>query len=199
MDIKIVFSVISVLAGLTAFYPYFKDVLAKRTQPHEFTWLIWAITQGTATAGVWAGGGGVGAISLTVGTFLVTLIFIMSLMDGKRDITKSDVVLLIVALLAIAVWWFLENPLLAVFMVIGIDVIGYIPTFRKSFKHPWAETAKSWALFPVSNIFAILALESYNLLTTSYLVIICVLNISLLVFLLARRKNIPMPSSKPFR
>jgi len=190
MQIKIIFSIISVILGFIAFFPYFKSVISRKTQPHSFTWLIWGITQGTATVGLWIGGGGVGALSLTIGTLLVFVIFFMSLKNGEKNITKSDIVILIAALMAISIWWFLNNPILAVLFVSIIDMIGYIPTFRKSYNKPYTEDALSWGLFTITNVFAILALANYNLLTLSYLIAISSANIILLIFLLVRRKQL---------
>lgn len=194
MDIKIIFSVFSVAIGLWAFLPYFKGIVKKEVQPHAFTWLVWTITQGTATIGLWTGGGGAGAAAFTIGTFFTFSIFCASLFNKDKNITKSDVVILIAALSATSIWWLLDNPVLAVLLVSIIDVIGYIPTFRKSYKHPWTEETKSWTAFSASNLFSILALKNYNFLTLGYLVIISITNITLLIFLLIRRRNEPNPS-----
>jgi len=199
MDIKIVFAIISVIIGLVGFFPYLRDVILKKTQPHEFTWLIWAITQGTATAALWVGGGGVGVASIAIGTVLVTIIFFLSLRDGKRDITRSDIVVLAMAFSAIVIWWQLDNPLAAVLLVSAIDAGGYIPTFRKSFNNPWSETALTWGAFAVASVFAIFALEGYNLLTVSYLATISLANLALFVFLLIRRQKISRPINVPVK
>lgn len=195
MDIKTLFTVISVIIYIFAYLPYFRGIFKRETQPHEFTWLIWSITQGTATAGIWFGGGGVGSIPSTIATTLVILVFLLSLRDGKKDIARSDIVVLICALSAIGVWWFLDNPLLAVFIVTAVDLLGYIPTFRKSYNHPWTEKISSWGLFTIANIFIVLALESYNFLTLTFITAISVANLILFAFLLIRRKSIPKNSN----
>lgn len=193
MNLKILFTVLSVIAGLLAFFPYLIDVIKKRTKPHAFTWLIWGITQSTATAVLWIGGGGIGAISITIGSFLVFLVFFLSLRDGTNNITKSDIVALVFALIAILIWWILDNPLIAVWLVAAIDLLGYYPTFRKSYSHPWKETLSSWITWPIANLFTILALENYNLLTLSYIVPILITNVSLVIFLLIRRRKVDKP------
>jgi len=76
-------------------------------------------------------------------------------------------------------------------MVSVIDVIGYVPSFRKSYQEPWSETLISWILFSASNIFAILALKEYNLLTVTYLAAITSANIALFLICFFRRKFIP--------
>jgi hypothetical protein len=193
MEMKIIFTVIASVCGIMGFLPYLRNSLFGKTRPHAFTWLIWMITNGVAVTGLWVGGGGIGAIPATISVVFVTLVFLVSLRFGKKDIKPSDTIVLIAALSTIFIWWLLKNPVLAVLLVSFIDVIGYIPTFRKSFKEPWTETMSSWALFALASIFAILALEEYNLLTVSYLASISFVNTVLLVFLFLRRRNIPEP------
>ena len=190
MDIKIIFAVLSTILGIMGFAPYLRDVLSKKTKPHIFTWIIWAITQGTATAGLLYGNGGYGAIPMIISVSLTSLVVLLSLRTGEKNITKSDKIIFLAAIFAIFIWWKLENPILAILMVSAIDAIGYIPTFRKSYNKPWTETVFSWGTFAIANVMAILALENYNLLTTSYLATITSANILLAIFLIIRRKTI---------
>jgi len=187
MQIKVLFSIISVALGIWAFIPYLKSIFSNEAKPHAFTWLIWAVTQGTAVIGLWLGGGGLGAISLTIGTFLVIIIFLISLKRGTKNITKIDKFLLIIALSAIIVWWFLNNPILALVIVSAIDVIGFVPTFRKSYSNPRTESIPSWIYFALANVFAIAALQSYNFMTLTYIISIATVEIILIVFLALRR------------
>lgn len=193
MNIKIIFTAIATVIGVIGFYPYLKDIFLLKTKPHLYTWLVWTITQGAAVSGIWYGGGGWGALNLTVGTILVVIVFLFSIKYGTKNITKSDTAVLIAALCAILVWWQLDEPLVSVMMVSIIDVVGYIPSFRKSYHEPWSETITTWIIFAVSNIFAIMALSEYNLLTTPYLVAITSANIVLTVICLSRRRFIAKP------
>ncbi|MFA6198542.1 MAG: hypothetical protein WC734_05355 [Patescibacteria group bacterium] len=192
INIKILFAILSVVIAVAgAFVPYFRDIFRGKTKPHAYTWLIWTITQGTAVAGLWYGRGGWGALALTIGTVLVFVVFLVSLKRGTRNITKSDTVILIAALLAIVVWWQLHNPLAAVIMVSIIDVIGYFPSFRKTYQEPWTETPLSWVTFAMANILSMLALSEYSFLTLTYLIAITIANIILFAISLARRRFIP--------
>lgn len=74
-------------------------------------------------------GGGLGAIALTVGTICVFMVMLLSLKYGTRNITRSDTIILILALAAVFVWVQLDNPLLAVIMVTLIDLAGYVPSW----------------------------------------------------------------------
>ena len=50
MDFKFIIAIFSAVFLFVGYIPYFRDVFYKKTKPHLYTWLIWAITQGTATA-----------------------------------------------------------------------------------------------------------------------------------------------------
>lgn len=177
-----------------SFLPYLRDIRRGNTTPHAYTWLIWAITQGTAAAAIWYGKGGFGGLGITVGSLFVVAIFFYSLKRGTRDITKSDTIMLLVAVLAIIVWWQLNNPLLAVLMVSAIDLVGYIPSVRKSYHEPWSETLVSWAGFNIGNLFALGALSEYNLLTLTYLGVMFLGNSVIIAVCLARRPKVARPA-----
>ncbi len=189
-EIKTIFSTLSIIIVILGFIPYLKDALTKKNKPHQFTWLILLITQGISTAILWSKGGGKGSISLTVGTVFIAIILLISLFEKKKNITKSDVSVLIIALSAVPIWLLLNNALLAVIVLSLIDISGYIPTFRKSYSKPSSETTSVWIAFTISNIFAILALESYTLVTLIYLTSITFANISLVTFIYFRKKHI---------
>ena len=185
---KIIFTTIATILGIIGFIPYLKDVFRLKTKPHIYTWLIWAITQTTAIVGIIYGGGAWGALNLIVGTIFVIIIFFLSFRYGSKNITKQDTLVLFLALCSVIAWWQLNNPLLAVIMVSIIDALGYIPSFRKAYKDPWSETQSTWLIFTISNIFALLALDKYNLLTVTYLGSITLANILMFLICFLRRK-----------
>lgn len=193
MDIKLFFAIASVIVLVIGYFPYFKDIFAKTTKPHAYTWLIWAITQGTAAAAAFYGGANWGTLSLVGGTVLVIFVFFLSLKYGTKNISRSDTFILVLALSAIAVWWLTNNPLLSVLMVTVIDGMGYIPTLRKSWTEPWSETLSFWLAMAIVSMLTIFSLGDINWLTAPYLVVLAVLNIVVLFTCILRRQHIPKP------
>lgn len=189
MELKLVFGILATIITIVGYVPYFRDIFSIKTKPHLYTWLIWGITQGTATLALLKGGGKIGAISLLIGTILVAVIFFLSFKYGTKNITKSDTLALIFALLAILVWWQLDNPILAVLMVSLIDMLGYIPTLRKTFTDPSTETMFFWICMLATDILAMLANSEYNLLTMSYLTALAVCNSAMILVIWFRRKH----------
>lgn len=189
MFLKNIFAAISIICTLIFFLPYLRDMFRGTTKPHIYTWLIWSITQATAVAAIWSGGGGAGAWAFLASSILVFLIFLLSFKYGTKNITSFDTFILIIALLAIVIWWKFDSPALAVYMATGIDLLGFLPSYRKIFQDPWSETLISWSGSVVSYIFAIAALSEYNILTSTYFLAMILANILLILICLIQRKR----------
>ncbi|MDB5204032.1 MAG: hypothetical protein JWP09_60 [Candidatus Taylorbacteria bacterium] len=194
LDFKLALSVLAAIITIIGFIPYFKDIFNKMTRPHIYTWLIWAMTQSTATLALWYGGGSFAVLSLVTGTILVILVFLLCFKYGTKNITRNDTLCLIIALFAVVAWWQLKNPFLSVFLVSAIDGLGYIPTYRKSWTEPWSETLSYWALMALTAFMTIVASAEYNFLTITYLSVLTLSNITVFTICYFRRKNIINPS-----
>ena len=188
MDFKFIISIVASLLTIIGYTPYFKNIFTGKTKPHLYTWLIWMITQGTATIALLYGGGKFGSFSLITGTILVLTVFLLSFKYGTKDVTKKDRIILVLALLAIVIWWQLDNPFVAVLMVSAIDGVGYIPTIRKSFNDPWSETLFFWAVMAVVALLTLIANAEYNFLTVTYLAMLFIANILVVLVCLLRRR-----------
>ena len=194
IPLKLLLAGVSALFEFGAYATYVRGMFRGHTRPHAYSWLVWTLTQGTALAALWYGGGGWGALGLVVGTILAFSIFLLSFRHGTKNITRGDTVVLAIALGAILVWWKLDSPLAAVLMVTGIDMFGYIPSIRKSIIDPWSETISTWAIFFISDLFSLLALSEYNLLTMTYLTLITAANIVLISVCLIGRAYVREPA-----
>lgn len=191
VSIKLVFAVIAcILVVVGGFLPYIRDIYRGKTKPHAYTWLIWTITQGTALVGLWQGHGGLAVVAMAIGVSMSIFVIGLSFRYGTRNITRADTIILIASLLAIGVWWQLHNPLLALVMVSLIDIVGYIPSFRKTYEEPWTETSLTWGVFIITNVLIMLSLDEYNFMTLFYLVSITAANAILLSICLVRRRSI---------
>ncbi len=193
MDYKSFFSAVGIIIGLLSSFPYIRDIFLLKTKPHIYTWLIWSITTGTAAIAAYYGNGGWGLFNLVIMTAVNLTILLMSIKYGTKNITLWDTIILAGALIAILIWWQLHQPLISILMLTAIDVLGYMPSFRKSWQEPWSETLISWFGFITADLFAILALKEYNLLTATYLIAITLANLVLYLICFARRPFIKKP------
>lgn len=194
VDLKLIATSLSMLLGAVAFLPYLLSIKKNTTHPHPYTWLILTLTQATATAGLFAGHAGIIAYGFLTGTCMTGIIFLLSLKHRKDTVAKGDSYILIAALVAIVLWWIFDYHRVAIFMVSVIDFIAYIPTARKAWRNPGSENPIAWTLFALSFLFALLALESYNLLTVPYLVAVLLADTIIATITFARRTPVPLPT-----
>jgi hypothetical protein len=125
-------------------------------------------------------------------TTLATLtIFLLSLKNGEKNITRADRLSLASASAALALWFFTKDPLLSVILIAIVDAIGgFMPTFRKSFHKPHEETISLYALYAVSLVLSVAALSNFDITNALYPVSFIAINIAMAIFLWVRRTQL---------
>jgi hypothetical protein len=190
LDYKIILGAIAIVIGLGAFIPYYVDLIKNRTKPHAFSWLIWGILLAIAFSAQIIKGGGIGAYVAGADCLGCFSIFIIALFRGEKEIAAFDIVCLILALIGVFMLVAVKQPLLAVIITAFVDFIGFVPTFRKSFKKPYEETISTFVLSSLSFLISLFALQSFNLTTALYPASIVLTNSALVVMVLFRRSGI---------
>ncbi len=190
LSYQVVFATLGTVLGLLSFVPYFRDIFRGTTKPHIFSWFIWSLLVGITFFIQVSDGGGVGAIVTGVEALCCLAVTIFAYTRGEKNITRSDWACLFLALVAIALWRFAGQPLLATFFVILADSLAFIPTFRKSLLRPHEETISQYALSSVHWIFSIAALQTFVLTTWLYPVWIGAFDAVLVATLIIRRRQL---------
>lgn len=116
-------------------------------------------------------------------------VVLLSLRNGKRDITKSDTLVAILSLIAIGFWWFANQPIVSMILVIIADGLAFIPTVRKSWQQPYSETLSLYVTNALRFFLALAAVESYTFLSTSWTFFWALLNALFSVMLVIRRRQ----------
>lgn len=191
MEYKAVISAFVVLLVFIAYIPYFRDIFRNKTIPHTFTWLVWTLAVGVTCALQIAGGAGVGAWMTAALALVCFLIFLLSFWKGTKDITKLDVLFLALALTALVLWLFAEQPVLSVILIVATDVFGLAPTVRKSWHDPYSETLVMYQITTFRHALSIFALEQINILTVLYPIVWVAANGAFSALLMYRRKLVP--------
>lgn len=190
MEYQVILGVIAVVIGLVGYVPYFIDLMHRSVKPHSFSWLIWTITQSTAFFASIVKGGGIGAWAIGAQLILIAIVFILSLFRGEKEITQLDKACFTAALLGVGLWVITTNPLWSVIIVAVIDAIGFVPTIRKSYKKPYEESIWVYACTFFAFFISLFALQSVNLITTIYPVVICFAEVVLVSTILYRRSKV---------
>lgn len=190
METGQLFGVVAGVLSVAAFTPYFYGILYKGTvRPHVYSWVIWTLVQGTTVWIMYESGAGWGIAGLGTGAVLCVAISVLSLRYGTKDITRLDTLCLILALVALSLYALVKTPYLSLTLTIGVDLIGFVPTWRKAWHDPNSESALTWGTFAFSNIFSLLALSSFDILTATYPILLLCTETSLALVVALRRTS----------
>ena len=174
--------------NLTCQGVYIWAMVKGEARPHLFTWLVWTITMGIAGVAQWASAGGIASFLLLAAALSCGGIALASLWCGHREHTRTDWVMLTLALATIPLWMVTKNPLGSVLLATLIDLSGYGPTIRKSWTHPREESLSSYALGGCGMLLSLGALDQRSFVTACYPVAIALANGLLVGLLVVRRR-----------
>ncbi|MDP3881178.1 MAG: hypothetical protein Q8Q32_03310 [bacterium] len=181
---------ITIILVLVAYFPYFYDIFKGKTKPHIFSWFIWAVITGIIFALQVSDGAGPGAWSTLGVAILASAIFLLSFKNGHKDIRKVDVLFLITAVLTIPLWLLAKQPVLSIILLSAIDMLGFLPTVRKSWNLPHSETLFLYAITAIRHALAIVALNEYSIVTWLFPVTWTIANTAFSIMLITRRTQL---------
>lgn len=169
MSFKAIAGAAALVLTLYAFYPYLRDILRGRVQPHVFSWVIWAVTTLSVAVAQLAAGGGRGAWIVGVSGLLSLLVATLAWFKrGDSAITRADWLFFVAALSALPLWAVTADPLSAVIVLTTVDLLGFGPTIRKAHAAPHAESLPFFAIFLVRNVLVVCALDEVSWTTALF-------------------------------
>jgi len=167
---KILFWIISALITIVGYYIYIKDIFYWQNKPHIYTWLVWWVitviiyviqVQNDSWAGSWVA---------LISWIMSLVIAFIAIFRWTKDITFSDTISLVLAIISILLWILNKNALFALILLVAIDIFGYYPTFRKSIVNPFEENYMLYLLSIFKFWLAIFALNTINMENSLYLI-----------------------------
>lgn len=188
-DSKMLFGLLTIAIGIVSYSFYFRDILKGKTKPDPFSWLIWGILATVTFFAQAARGGGPGTWATALTGIACFLIALTTYAHHDGHIKMIDQLSLAGACAGLVLWYFTNNPLWAVVIAVAVGAIGFIPTFQKAFYKPQEETVLTYFLNTLKFAFAIMALQSFDLVTWLYPAALVVMNASLSTTLFLRRKS----------
>jgi hypothetical protein len=187
----------AIVLTFTAFVPYIRSISAGRTKPHAFSWIVWGLGTFVVFLAQLADRGGSGAWPTGVSGIVTAYIAVLAYRNrADTSITNVDWIFFGVAIAALPCWLWTSNPLTAVVLLTGMDLAGFVPTFRFAFLNPYEEHIGLYSFGALRNAVAIAALEHYSWTTVLFpaaVGIACALFVAMVAYrrtqLRARRKR----------
>lgn len=183
---------LSVALAIASFVPYIAGTRNGTVRPHVFSWFIWTISTTVIFSAQVVADGGAGAWSTGIsGAMTAWVTWLAWTLHRDIHITRLDWYFLWAALASLPLWYVTADPLWAVVILTAIDVLGFGPTMRKLYHHPYEESMGFYFLFGLRSGISILALASLSLTTLLFPVAMVVSCFILCLLLIWRRQVIP--------
>ena len=188
---KELLSALAIAITFIAFIPYIRSIHQGITKPHAFSWIIWASVTFIVFLATLSDKGGAGAWPIGI-SGLITLYVAFLAYSKKSDLMISNIdwFFFIIAMTSIPLWYFTSNPLWSVIILTTIDLLGFVPTFRKSYNQPYQEQLTFFNLMASRNIITMIALENYSLTTILFPAATAIACILFVFMVLIRRTKI---------
>jgi hypothetical protein len=189
--VKELSSSIAFLLTFLLFVPYIRSIRRQTTVPHLFSWMVWAFGTFVVFLAQLSDGAGLGAWPIGFSACLTGYIAVLSYRVRSRiEITRQDWLLFGLAVLAIPGWMIASDPFWAVLLLTAADLLGFGPTLRKAYRHPYQEHLGFFALGAIRNLFVIIALEHYSWTTVLFPAAVGISCALVAVFLAIRRMTV---------
>src|SRR4051812_32078548 len=121
MAYRDILGIVATIIALVSYLPYFRDIVAGKTRPHAFTWLIWGVLTIIAFVGQLSGHAGPGAWVTAFTALVCIVIAAIAAFGGNREIVTLDWIALTGAVVALLFWFVTRGPLLSVILITIID------------------------------------------------------------------------------
>ena len=185
---KALIAALAAALTLVAFVPYLRSMAQGHTKPHVFSWVIWGVNTGVAFVAVLAEGGGAGAGVIGFSSAITLYVAVVAyLKRADVSITAVDWFFFISALIAMPLWWWMNDPLWAVILITSIELLGFAPTFRKCWYQPYSESIAFLAILMLRNALIVAALEHATFTTLLFPVAMAGACLALIGIMLGRR------------
>ncbi len=136
---------------------YTKSMLAGKSKPHRVTRLIVWLASVAGVLGVLHSTNLAGQIFALIFLVRATYLLVMSGIYGVGGASRLDRICLSLGLLALVTYATTKNGVLTISVGILADVIGYIPTFVKTYHKPDSEDPIFFSIEGIASLFGIFA------------------------------------------
>ncbi len=150
----IVTLVLSVISPLF----YSRSIFAHKARPHKVTRLIVWLASIAGILAVVHSNNLAGKIFAGIFLARATYLLILAMIYGVGGASKLDRICLVIGCLAVVMYVVTGSGLLAISFGVLSDLIGYVPTFVKTWHDPTSESPTFFAIEGVASFFGVLAI-----------------------------------------
>lgn len=189
MAVKTVVGLVPLVLAVPSYTYYIYSVYRRKTVPHMYSWLIWAILAGIGYAAQVSANAGPGAWNTGITAIVCFCVFLISIKYGEKKLSNADVILLVLASLAIIARLLTGNFVLAVLLTTMAALIGFMLTLKKAYRRPDQENATTFFINTLRSLISLFALASISFVTFFYPFSMMLANLAVTITVVSGRKS----------
>ncbi|GBG97100.1 hypothetical protein [Lactococcus termiticola] len=184
--------IISVVVTLFANIPYAIASIQGKVRPNKISWLIWTLAPSIGLVASLSKGFDLGQMPVLVSVASTALILLSSFVNRKAywEIRSFDWTCLVLALLALLLWYFTKNPDTALILSLVADLLAVMPTLVKSWRHPETEGIGPYLAGVINAIVAVLLIQHWNFTTSAFPIYLFLVNLILFAVIFGRQRKL---------
>ncbi|HRQ87059.1 MAG TPA: hypothetical protein PLY16_03025 [Candidatus Saccharibacteria bacterium] len=186
---KEIIGLIAVALVFIAYVPYIRDIIRRKVKPHPVSWLALVVTSSSIFFLQTSSGSGSGAYATATVTVFALCVFLLSLKYSKIKLQLFDVLCLIASLIGVAVWLFIDRPVLSIIVLLTAELIGFAPTIVKGWKKPYDDSITLWGTNAIRHMTGFFAIQNYTFITMLNPIVWITVSLSFSTMLLIKRRH----------
>ena len=171
------------VAGTAA---YIAETLRGRNKPNRMTFLMWSIAPIIGAAASFVQGVTWATVPVLAAGLCPFAVFLASFVNRNAywKLGRFDYACGVLSALALVLWWFTNEPMIALVLAIFADAAAGYPTLIKSWKFPETETAIGYVASTVSVATSFLVLQGFNFESVAFPLYLIAMNTALVIGIL---------------
>ncbi len=172
MNLSTVLLALSIITNIAAYIIYLRLIFKNKIKPHAFTFLTWTLLVSVNFVVQVTSGVGESSLLLACNALFSAIIFIACIIKGYTNYDRTDWLCLGLAIMSIILWIITNTPLYSVILTCFVDLFGMIPSFRKSFRRPYEDSALTFFISGMEFIFSFPSYQVYSFLVLLYPILV---------------------------
>jgi hypothetical protein len=157
---------VGTLAGaitLLAIIPYVLDIFRGLTRPNVVTWFLWTLNGSILAYAQYTAGASWTLSVLVASTLSTAIVTVLAVPFGQRNYGVLDGVCLVMALAAMAGWWWTKNPVVAIVLGVLAEIFAVSPTIAKTYRAPETETPITYWATSFATVMSLIASTKFDI------------------------------------
>lgn len=179
---------LSIVVAIISYTWYIRGIFQWRNKPHAFSWLIRWIMTGTAFFAQRTQTDSPATRVLWLSAIICFFVAAFARYKHKSIIANIDRVYFTLSILALILRYITKTPVRSVILIVLTDLLAFLPTFRKTWHDPDAESIFVYFLSATKFVLVLWSLDVISITTALYPAYLVLANASFVIYTLALRR-----------